>query len=81
MLNLFQHPTSKACIMLVTHHVRSRNKFGMTNPKSAQTPDKKPGRELALAGRRFFCLDLLLLLDQAKIAEQSFTPIKQTTCE
>jgi len=44
--------------------------------KSAQTLDRKPGRELALRAEGFFCLDLLLLFYQEKIAEQSFTPIK-----
>jgi len=31
---------------------------------------------MAQRAEGFFCLDLLLLLDQAKIAEQSFTPSK-----
>jgi len=42
----------------------------------AQTPDKKPGRELAQRAEGFFCLEFLVLLFQDKIAEQSFTPLK-----
>jgi len=34
--------------------------------KSAQTPDKKPGRELAQWAEGFFCLDFLLLFYQEK---------------
>jgi hypothetical protein len=34
--------------------------------KSAQTPDGKPGRELASRAEGFFCLDFLVLLCQDK---------------
>ena len=34
--------------------------------KSAQTPDKKPGRELALRAEGFFRLEFLVLLFQTK---------------
>jgi len=34
--------------------------------RSAQTPDRKPGRELASRAEGFFCLDFLLLFYQEK---------------